>query len=103
MYFRYCRSALVHARSPANEPKAAALQLQLLLNRCRTFLEIAQTQGHKSQEKKRSLINKLLVSSQDAEPGYIMRALQVCCFGLRYLGLPFARPEQGPTSKWFRF
>jgi hypothetical protein len=32
----------------------------------------------KSQDKKISLITKLLVSSSDVEPGYIMRALQAC-------------------------
>ena len=43
----------------------------------RTFLEIARTEGQKSQDKKRQLITKLLVSSQDKEAGYVMRALQV--------------------------
>jgi hypothetical protein len=40
--------------------------------------------GKDSQERKRGLINKLLVASQDNEAGYIMRSLQVggwcsCC------------------------
>lgn len=45
---------------------------------CRAFQTIARTQGAKSQDKKIDLINKLLVSSSDVEPGFIMRALQVC-------------------------
>lgn len=44
---------------------------------CRTFLEIARAEGAKSQDKKKALIVKLLVSSQENEPGYIIRALQV--------------------------
>ena len=43
----------------------------------RSFREIAATSGNKSQDKKIALITKLLVSSRDLEPGYIMRALQV--------------------------
>ena len=34
-------------------------------------------EGHKSQDRKRELISKLLTSSKDNETGYIMRALQV--------------------------
>ena len=44
---------------------------------CRTFRDIASMEGHKSQERKRELISKLLTSSKDNETGYIMRALQV--------------------------
>ena len=44
---------------------------------CRLFRDIAGVQGSKSQDKKIALITKLLVSSRDLEPGYIMRALQV--------------------------
>ena len=44
---------------------------------CRQFRDIAAVQGNKSQDKKIQLITKLLVSSRDLEPGYIMRALQV--------------------------
>lgn len=44
---------------------------------CRQFREIAAVQGNKSQDKKIKLIQRLLVSSKDIEPGYIMRALQV--------------------------
>lgn len=44
---------------------------------CRTFKEIALAEGSKSQEVKKRLITKLLVSSAANEPGYIMRALQV--------------------------
>ncbi|CAK0786390.1 hypothetical protein CVIRNUC_009603 [Coccomyxa viridis] len=40
------------------------------------FRDIAAVQGNKSQDKKIQLITKLLVSSRDLEPGYIMRALQ---------------------------
>ena len=43
----------------------------------RGFREIAGTAGSKSQDRKIALITKLLVSSRDLEPGYIMRALQV--------------------------
>ncbi len=43
----------------------------------RTFQEIALAEGNKSQEVKKRLITKLLVSSSGNEPGYIMRALQV--------------------------
>ena len=43
----------------------------------RAFQAIARTQGTKSQDRKIDLINKLLVSSTDVEPGFIMRALQV--------------------------
>ncbi|CAL8463942.1 g3477 [Coccomyxa elongata] len=42
----------------------------------KAFQTIARTQGAKSQDKKIDLINKLLVSSSDVEPGFIMRALQ---------------------------
>ena len=41
------------------------------------FLEIASTQGNKSMDKKKALINKLLVAASSSEAGYIMRALQV--------------------------
>lgn len=42
----------------------------------KVFLEIASTQGNKSTEKKKALINKLLVAASSSEAGYIMRALQ---------------------------
>ena len=41
------------------------------------FLDIARTEGNKSQDKKKQLINKLLVAAGDNEAGYIMRCLQV--------------------------
>ena len=44
----------------------------------RTFREIASVEGSKSQDRKIKLITKLLVASKGMEPGYIMRALQVC-------------------------
>ena len=47
--------------------------------RCRTFKEIASTEGSKSMEKKKGLIQKLVVGSRNNETGYIMRALQVQC------------------------
>lgn len=43
------------------------------------FLEIAHTEGNKSQDKKKALINKLLVAAGQNEAGYIMRCLQVGC------------------------
>ena len=46
---------------------------------CRTFQLIATTEGHKSQDKKKGHIVKLLAASKDNEAGYIMRALQVSC------------------------
>ena len=49
---------------------------------CRLFRDIAGVQGSKSQDKKIALITKLLVSSRDLEPGYIMRALQVSATAL---------------------
>ena len=45
----------------------------------RTFQLIATTEGHKSQDKKKGHIVKLLAASKDNEAGYIMRALQVSC------------------------
>ncbi len=42
----------------------------------RTFKEIASTEGSKSMEKKKGLIQKLVVGSRQNETGYIMRALQ---------------------------
>ena len=44
----------------------------------RTFRDIARVEGSKSQDRKIKLITKLLVASKGMEPGYIMRALQVC-------------------------
>jgi hypothetical protein len=43
----------------------------------KTFKDIASTAGKDSQERKRGLINKLLVASKENETGYIMRSLQV--------------------------
>ncbi len=43
---------------------------------CRTFREIASTEGSKSMDKKKGLIQKLVVGSRQNETGYIMRALQ---------------------------
>lgn len=43
----------------------------------KTFKDIASTGGKDSQERKRGLINKLLVASKQNETGYIMRSLQV--------------------------
>ncbi len=43
---------------------------------CRTFKEIASTEGSKSMDKKKGLIQKLVVGSRQNETGYIMRALQ---------------------------
>ena len=43
----------------------------------KAFLEIARTEGQKSQDKKKALINKLLVAAGQNEAGYIMRCLQV--------------------------
>ncbi len=45
----------------------------------KVFLEIARTEGNKSQDKKKALINKLLVAAGQNEAGYIMRCLQVSC------------------------
>ena len=42
-----------------------------------TFLEIARTEGSKSMDRKKGLINKLLVAAKENEAGYIMRCLQV--------------------------
>ncbi|KAL3133936.1 hypothetical protein ABBQ32_008384 [Trebouxia sp. C0010 RCD-2024] len=42
----------------------------------KTFKEIASTEGSKSMEKKKGLIQKLVVASRNNETGYIMRALQ---------------------------
>ncbi|DBB17196.1 hypothetical protein WJX82_005523 [Trebouxia sp. C0006] len=42
----------------------------------KTFKEIASTEGSKSMEKKKGLIQKLVVGSRQNETGYIMRALQ---------------------------
>ena len=51
-----------------------------LFHACRrTFQLIATTEGHKSQDKKKGHIVKLLAASKDNEAGYIMRALQVSC------------------------
>lgn len=55
----------------------AAVRRQLWLQVHKVFLEIASTQGNKSTEKKKALINKLLVAASSSEAGYIMRALQV--------------------------
>ena len=54
-------------------------KLHLSRCRCRTFKEIASTEGSKSMEKKKGLIQKLVVGSRNNETGYIMRALQVQC------------------------
>jgi ATP-dependent DNA ligase len=43
----------------------------------KAFLEIARTEGQKSQDRKKALINKLLVAAGQNEAGYIMRCLQV--------------------------
>jgi hypothetical protein len=43
----------------------------------KTFKDIATAAGASSQERKKGLISKLLVASRGAEPGYIMRSLQV--------------------------
>ncbi|KAK3265799.1 tRNA ligase [Cymbomonas tetramitiformis] len=40
------------------------------------FREISSTEGKSSMDKKRATIQKLLVASQDCEPGYIIRSLQ---------------------------
>lgn len=45
---------------------------------CRTFKEIAHAEGSKSVDRKKALIQKLVVASRQNETGYIMRALQVC-------------------------
>lgn len=42
----------------------------------KSFKEIAMAEGSKSQDRKRSLIVKLLVSAKENEAGYVMRALQ---------------------------
>lgn len=42
----------------------------------KTFKEIASTEGSKSMDKKKGLIQKLVVGSRNNETGYIMRALQ---------------------------
>eukprot|EP00958_Prasinococcus_capsulatus_P016898 scaffold1894_cov368-Prasinococcus_capsulatus_cf.AAC.5 len=42
----------------------------------KTFLTIASTEGNKSVERKRGLINKLLVASKGSEPKFLMRSLQ---------------------------
>ncbi|DBA87111.1 TPA: hypothetical protein ACH3X2_005217 [Trebouxia sp. C0005] len=42
----------------------------------KTFKEIASTEGSKSMDKKKGLIQKLVVGSRQNETGYIMRALQ---------------------------
>jgi hypothetical protein len=47
----------------------------------KAFLEIARTEGQKSQDKKKALINKLLVAAGQNEAGYIMRCLQVASRG----------------------
>lgn len=41
------------------------------------FLDIARTEGKQSQDRKKALINKLLVAAGQNEAGYIMRCLQV--------------------------
>ncbi len=48
-----------------------------IANVFKTFRDIAGSTGSNSQERKRTLITKLLVSSKECEPGYIMRSLQV--------------------------
>lgn len=52
------------------------LKLHLPRCCCRTFREIASTEGSKSMDKKKGLIQKLVVGSRHNETGYIMRALQ---------------------------
>ena len=47
-----------------------------MLQCCRTFKEIASAEGSKSVERKKGLIQKLIVSSRHNETGYLMRALQ---------------------------
>eukprot|EP00891_Asterochloris_glomerata_P009808 jgi/Astpho2/9808/Aster-03779 len=62
------------ARSKQNtlfKPKALTLRAVF-----KTFQLIATTEGHKSQDKKKGHIVKLLAASKDNEAGYIMRALQ---------------------------
>ena len=67
--------------SPLCHAVAELLQLNLLELTSvpllfRTFKEIASTEGSKSMEKKKGLIQKLVVGSCQNETGYIMRALQ---------------------------
>ena len=38
--------------------------------------EIAKVEGHKSQDAKVKMINKLLAAAKDAEPAFIVRSLQ---------------------------
>jgi DNA ligase-1 len=40
------------------------------------FREISHTEGVKSTEKKRALIQKLLVAAKDVEAGFLVRSLQ---------------------------
>jgi DNA ligase N terminus len=57
----------------------------------KAFLEIARTEGQKSQDRKKALINKLLVAAGQNEAGYIMRCLQVmygCACSTRIILLP---------------
>ena len=72
----------VHANGEAGEGlhRALAGWQAAKLVRCtgRTFRDIARVEGSKSQDRKIKLITKLLVASKGMEPGYIMRALQVC-------------------------
>lgn len=53
----------------------------------KAFLEIARTEGQKSQDKKKALINKLLVAAGQNEAGYIMRCLQVISFATTVGGI----------------
>jgi hypothetical protein len=57
----------------------------------KAFLEIARTEGQKSQDKKKALINKLLVAAGQNEAGYIMRCLQVGFSLATPLGLSIGR------------
>ena len=52
------------------------------LVQCRTFRDIASTEGIGSQDKKKNYITKLLVASTGNEPSFIMRALQVSFYHL---------------------
>ena len=67
-------SPLCHA--VVEVPQLDLLELTSVPLLFRTFKEIASTEGSKSMEKKKGLIQKLVVGSRQNETGYIMRALQ---------------------------